>query len=168
MDVRIRSFERSDLEAGRQLWVELTEWHRQIYDSPQIGGEDPGRKFDEHLDRVGAEHIWIAESGGRVVGMTGLIASAGEAELEPIVITPAWRGRGVGEALARTVLEAARKRSERQLLTRPVARNDAALRFFHRLGFDALGQLELIADLRPRDEQVWREGAVLAGRTFRL
>jgi ribosomal protein S18 acetylase RimI-like enzyme len=77
-----------------------------------------------------------------IVGMTGLMASAGEAELEPIVVTPAWRGRGVGEALARMVLEAARERGERQLLTRPVARNDAALKFFHRLGFDALGQLE--------------------------
>jgi GNAT superfamily N-acetyltransferase len=168
VNVRIRGFERSDLEACRQLWVELTEWHRQIYDSPHIGGDDPGRKFDEHLDRVGAEHIWIAESGGTIIGMTGLIASVGEAELEPIVVTPAWRGRGVGEALVRRVFDAARERGERRLLTRPVARNDAALKFFHRLGFDALGQLELIADLRPLDEQVWRAGPVLAGRTFRL
>jgi ribosomal protein S18 acetylase RimI-like enzyme len=168
VSVRIRDYGQSDLEACRQLWLELTEWHRQIYESPGIGGDDPGRKFDEHLDRVGADNIWIAESGGSAVGMTGLIASEGEAELEPIVVATGWRGRGVGEALARTVLDAARKRGERQLLTRPVARNDAALAFFHRLGFDALGQLELIADLRPLDEQVWRAGPVLAGRTFRL
>lgn len=168
MSVRIRGYEQSDLEACRQLWVELTDWHRRIYDSPGIGGDDPGRKFDEHLERVGAEHIWIAESGGTAVGMTGLIASEGEAELEPIVVTPGWRGRGVGEALARAVLDAAGKRGERQLLTRPVARNEAALKFFHGLGFDALGQLELIADLRPLDEQVWRAGPLLAGREFRL
>ena len=168
MNVRIRSFEVGDIDACRRLWVELTEWHRQIYDSPGLGGDDPGAKFDEHLDRVGPEHIWIAESDGAAIGMSALIASPGEAELEPIIVTPRWRGRGVGEALARAVIDAARQRGERQVITKPVARNDAGLRFFHRLGFDALGQLELIADLRPLEEQVWRVGPVLAGRDFRL
>ncbi len=100
--------------------------------------------------------------------MTGLIPSAADSELEPIIVSPAWRGRGIGAALARTILEAARARGDRYLITRPVARNDAALRFFHSLGFDALGQLELIADLRPPETQVWRPGATLADRTFRL
>jgi GNAT superfamily N-acetyltransferase len=168
LNIRIRSFQQSDMDACRQLWVELTEWHRQIYDSPTIGGDDSGRKFDEHLEHVGADHIWIADSGGTAVGMTGLIPATNDSELEPIVVARDWRGRGVGEVLARTVLAAAREREDRYLLTRPVARNEAALRFFHRLGFDALGQLELIADLRPHEEQAWRAGTVLAGRDFRL
>jgi GNAT superfamily N-acetyltransferase len=168
MNAHIRNFQPSDLDAARRLWVELTEWHRQIYESPGIGGDDPGGKFDEHLDRVGAEHIWIAESDGRAIGLTGLIPSESDSELEPIVVTPDWRGRGVGEQLARTVVDAARRRGDRYVLARPVARNDAALRFFHRLGFDALGQLEVIADLRPPEEQQWRLGTVLAGRDFRL
>jgi GNAT superfamily N-acetyltransferase len=146
----------------------LTERHRQIYSSPTIGGDAPWRRFGEHLDRVGADHIWIAEKGGVAIGMTGMIPSTGESELEPIVVAPEWRGRGVGAALANSVFDAARKRGDRYLLTRPVARNDAAVRFFHRLGFDVLGQLELIADLRPVDEQPWRSGAVLADREFRL
>jgi GNAT superfamily N-acetyltransferase len=135
---------------------------------PGYRRDDPGRKFDEHLAQVGSEHIWIAESDGMPIGMTGLIPGERESELEPIVVTPAWRGRRVGAALARTVLEAARARGDRYLMTRPVARNDTALRFFHALGFDALGQLELIADLRPPDEQQWRPGATLARREFRL
>jgi GNAT superfamily N-acetyltransferase len=165
---QIRNYEPSDLDACRQLWVELTEWHREIYGSPTIGGDDPGGKFDEHLERVGGDNIWIAESDGTAIGMTGMIVSAHECELEPIVVTPAWRGCGVGRALGLTVLDAARKRGARQLLVRPVARNDEALKFFHGLGFDALGQLELIADLRPADDQPWRPGPELAGRDFRV
>jgi hypothetical protein len=40
--VKIRNYRADDLAACRALWVELTEWHRQIYASPQIGGTDPG------------------------------------------------------------------------------------------------------------------------------
>jgi hypothetical protein len=46
-------------------------------------------------------------------------------------------------------------------VTRPVARNEEAIRFFHRLGFDALGQVELVLDLRPPAEQRWRPGATI-------
>lgn len=168
MSVRIRSFEPSDLEACRQLWVELTQWHREIYASPGIGGDDPGKKFDEHLSRVGVEHVWVAEENGQPVGMVGLIPSTGESELEPIVVARERRGRGVGDALARVVIDAARQRGDRFLSTKPVARNDPALRFFHGLGFDVLGQLELFVDLRSAEEQAWQNGPNLAGRTFRL
>ena len=57
----IRTYQPTDLEACRRLWAELTQWHRDIYESPDIGGKDPGRQFDTHLDNVGAEHIWVAE-----------------------------------------------------------------------------------------------------------
>jgi ribosomal protein S18 acetylase RimI-like enzyme len=168
VNIRIRSYDASDLDACRRLWVELTEWHRELFASPTIGGDDPGSQFDEHLSRVGVENIWVAEGNGRPVGMVGVIPSTGESELEPIVVAREWRGRRVGDALARVVIDAARQRGDRFLLTKPVARNDAALRFFHGLGFDVLSQLELLADFRSPDEQVWRSGPSLAGRAFRL
>lgn len=168
MSIRIRGYDPADLDACRQLWVQLTEWHREIYAAPAIGGADPGAQFDEHLARVGAEHIWLAEGDGRPVGMVGMIPATGESELEPIVVAPDWRGRGVGEALARVVIDAARARGDRQLIARPVARNERALRFFHGFGFDVLGQLELLADFRRLDEQAWRSGATLGGVDFRL
>lgn len=113
MNVRIRGYDTSDLDACRRLWVELTEWHRELFASPGIGGDDPGRQFDEHLSRVGVEHIWVAEGNGRPVGMVGVIPSTGESELEPIVVAREWRGRGVGDALARVVIDAARERGDR-------------------------------------------------------
>lgn len=164
----IRAYTKDDLEACRELWAELTEWHRRIYDSPGIGGDDPGRAFDEHLARVGAEHVWLAVREDEIVGMVGLIPGDGFVELEPIVITEACRGAGIGRRLAERVIAEARELGARQVVTKPVARNTSTIRFFHALGFDALGQLELVLELRPPEEQVWRPGAELADRPFRV
>jgi GNAT superfamily N-acetyltransferase len=167
--VKIRNYYQSDdLAACRALWVELTEWHRQIYDSPQIGGTDPGRKFDEHLEQVGRERIWLATIGGEIVGMVGMIPDESAGELEPIVVSEGWRGRGIGRRLAESVIGEARAAGMRQLVTRPVARNAEAIRFFHSLGFDALGQLGFLLDFRPSAEQVWRPGATIADRELRV
>jgi GNAT superfamily N-acetyltransferase len=166
--VSIRNYRPDDLETCRAPWVELTEWHRHIYASPEIGGADPGRRFDEHLDRVGHERMWLATIKGEVVGMVGLLPGESESELEPIVVTDRWRGRGIGRELAEHVIAEAAAVGARQLLTRPVARNGAAIRFFHGLGFDALGQLELLLDLRPPDEERWRRGPMIAECDFRV
>jgi N-acetylglutamate synthase-like GNAT family acetyltransferase len=166
--VEIRSYRAEDHAACRALWVELTEWHRHIYESPQIGGADPGSKLDEHLEQIGHERLWLATMGGEVVGMAGVIAGEREHELEPIVVGERWRGRGIGRRLAQHVVGEALNASTRYVVTRPVARNASAIRFFHGLGFDAIGQLELLLDLRPRAAQVWRPGATIGGSELRV
>ncbi len=164
----IRNFRRDDLVSCRELWVQLTEWHRQLYESGDIGGSEPGLQFDALLAQVGEEGVWVAEADGRVVGMVGLIQRGAEAELEPIVVDEAWRRRGVGHKLAEAAVSAAREADVRRLLVRPAARNRRAMRFFHSLGFDILGQLELMMGLAPEDASRWRSGELLADRQFRI
>jgi hypothetical protein len=65
-EVAIRPYRPTDLEACRALWVELVQRHREIYQDPSIGGDDPGLYFDRHLAQVGAERIWVAECAGAV------------------------------------------------------------------------------------------------------
>jgi GNAT superfamily N-acetyltransferase len=167
MSRRVRPYRDSDREGCRALWRELTQTHRDLYDDQSIGGDrDLGDYFDEHLETAGAEHVWVAEIDGRLVGFTSLLRS-GEAagELEPIVVAPEARGAGVGRALVEQVLARARELRLRRLDVRPVARNEAAIRFFHGLGFDSLGQLELMIYLEdPKD---WPVRETLAGRPFR-
>ena len=91
-----------------------------------------------------------------------------EIELEPIVVSELWRGRGIGRQLAERVVAEARVAGMGQLLARPVARNAAAIRFVHGLGFDALGQLPLVLDFRPAADQIWRLGATIADRDLRV
>ncbi len=162
----VRGYRPADREACRALWVELTQRHRDIYEAPEIGGDDPGSYFDEHLELVGAENVWVAEENERVVGFTAMISKEAQGELEPIVVSSEHRGRGIGGALAEVVIANARERGLRQVIVRPVARNAEAIRFFHARGFDVLGQIELIVDLV--DPERWRAGERLAGRDFRV
>ena len=168
MSCHVRPYKAKDREACRALWRELTKTHRDLYDDQSIGGDrDLGDYFDEHLEKAGADNVWVAESDGSVVGFTSLLRESGAAvgELEPIVVAPEARGSGVGRALARQVIAKARALELRRLDVRPAARNEGAIRFFHELGFDSLGQLELMIYLQdPKD---WPVRETLAGRKFR-
>jgi GNAT superfamily N-acetyltransferase len=159
----IRPYSEGDLDACRHLWAELTARHRDLYDDPAFGGDDPGRAFDAHL--AVAECVWVAELDGAVVGLAGLLVENGRAELEPIVVAAAARGRGVGRVLAERVIAAARERGFPRLRVRPVGRNTDAIRFFHAVGFDVLGRVDLRIDLEPTART---PGEQIAGRDFRV
>ncbi len=166
--VVIRQYGPADLTACRGLWVELTQWHRDIYRDLKIGGSDPGRLFDEHLERVGPENIWVAEVSGRVVGLAGLIPDKGEPELEPLVVSETHRRLGIGRRLVEAVIEKAREGGARFLRVRPTARNELALRVFHGLGFGILGHIELLMDFSEGTHATWRRGEELAGVEFKV
>ena len=170
MDLTIRGYQDGDLETGREMWDQLTEAHRIIYDSPGIGGDNPGLQFDGHLAKVGAENLWLAERGGEVVGMTGLQPGSdeGSLEIEPIVVTPEARGLGVGRALIEHLIDVIKDRGLRDLNVRVVGRNEDAIRFYHEMGFNKIGYLELFFDTTPEDEQIWLDGETIAGRQFKV
>ena len=166
-EVLIRPYRPEDHSACRQLWAQLTEHHRRIYDDPSIGGADPGTYFDTYLatpERIGS---WVAEVDEKLVGLTGLFDRGDSGEVEPMVVAEDHRGAGVGQALfARARAEAARRPWE-HLTIRPVARNTTAISSFHRWGFDTLGgHVDLSLDLRPR-RHLWLSPASLHGLDFR-
>jgi GNAT superfamily N-acetyltransferase len=168
VSVLVRAYRPEDRDTCAELWRELTQTHRDLYGDRSIGaGREPGAYFDEHLRRAGAERVWVAELEGRVVGFASLLLSdrGPVGELEPIVVAPDARGAGVGHALADRVVAAAKEHRLRRLDVRPAARNDPAIRFFHGLGFDSLGQLELMLYLEePKD---WPVRERIADRDFR-
>ncbi len=167
-EATIRPYHPGDRDACRALWVELTEWHREIYASPGIGGDDPGSKFDGHLARVGPGSLWVAEVDGEVVGLAGLMEREdGELEVEPTVVAAGHRRAGIGRRLIAEVVAAARERGESVLNVRPVGRNAEAIRFYRAVSFDVVGHVELFIDLRD-DEGPWRDGEEIAGRRFRV
>ena len=162
----VRDYADSDYRACRALWAELTEYHRGIYGDPSIGGDDPGAEFDGYLamsERIGS---WVAESHGRVVGLTGLLDRGTSAEVEPVVVTEAARDQGIGRRLISRAVEEALAGGYEYLAIRPVARNVAAEQRFHAAGFRTLGgHIDLTMDLAARRHE-WLRGASLHGRDF--
>jgi GNAT superfamily N-acetyltransferase len=165
--VAVRDYGPPDYAACRLLWVELTEHHRRIYENPSIGGDDPGTGFDDYLavpERVGT---WVAEIGGSVVGLTGLIDRGDSGEVEPVVVSDRLRGRGVGRVLIERVVAEAAGRGYQYLAIRPVARNVTAIRRFYEAGFQTLGgHVDLTMDLSKRRVN-WMDGQRLHGLDFR-
>jgi len=165
-EVAIRPYRPTDLEACRALWVELVQRHREIYQDPSIGGDDPGLYFDRHLAQVGAERIWVAECAGEVVGLVGLIVREAEAEIEPVVVAARWRGQGIGRMLLERVEEEARGLGARFLTISPVVRNVEAISLFHRCGFRLLGSIEMCKMLTSAGADRWKTGLEIWGCLF--
>ena len=108
----------------------------------------------------------MAEFGGKVVGLTGLLDHGTSAEVEPVVVTESARGQGIGRLLINRVVEEALARGYEYLAIRPVARNIAAIRRFHAAGFQTLGgHIDLTMDLAARRHQ-WLQGASLHDLDF--
>jgi GNAT superfamily N-acetyltransferase len=156
----IRQYNSQDREQCRSLWKELTEWHREIYEDTTIGGEHPEDYFDKHLNTVGPDNLWVATDDSRVAGLTGLIVAEREAEIEPLVVSKPYRGRGIGKQLVEHIIGEARKRGIRNLKIKPVARNQETIRFLYKQGFKTLGFIELFMDFSGH---TWKSGPRIFG-----
>lgn len=160
---RIRRYQPDDREQCRALWEELTEWHREIYEDPTIGGEHPEDHFDKHLAEVGPDKFWVAVHGSKVVGLIGLIFKDDEAEIEPLIVSKAYRRKGIGKQLIETAVAEARNKGARLLNIGPVARNTKAIKFLYKQGFRNLGFIQLFMDLSNR---TWKPGPEIFGCKF--
>lgn len=165
--MKIRNYTDTDLQACRALWAEMVQRHRDIYDDQSIGGDNPGLEFDGHLETVGQDNTWVAESGGEIVGFTCLIRKDPEAEIEPIVVSQKHRGKSIGERLLRHVSRIAKKNGILCLYAKPVARNKEAVAFFHHNGFDTVGHIQLFKWFGESDEDTWKPGLDIFGKPYR-
>ena len=164
--MKVRNYTDPDIDVCRSLWAEMVQQHRDIYDDPSIGGDNPGLEFDRHIELVGVEKIWLAETEGDVLGFTSLIIKDQEAEIEPIIVATKHRGKGVGEQLIKHAVEEAKKFNVLCLYVRPVARNKDAISFFYECGFRTVGHIQLFTWLDKSESNTWKEGLDLFGKSF--
>jgi len=163
----IRPYRPLDHRACRDLWAELTEHHRDLYEDPSIGGADPGAAFEEYLTRLDLTGIWVAdhpEDG--VVGMVGLLLRGKAGEVEPVIVTQRRRGQGIGRSLLSHVAQEAGRRSMTHLTVTPTSRNESAVRCLYGAGYQALSSVTLTLDVGHRGHE-WQDGLDLYDLRFR-
>ena len=166
VDLVVRGYAARDYAPCRSLWVELTDRHRRIYQDNSIGGDDPGSGIDSYLAVRERVSSWVAESGGSIVGLTGLFDHGNSGEVEPVVVTERLRGRGVGRRLIDRVVTEATTRGYEYLAIRPVTRNVEAIQRFYDAGFQTMGgHVDLTMDLVERRHR-WMDSVHLHGLDF--
>lgn len=163
MDVKIREYQPSDYKACYSLWGELTQHHADIYEDPTITGDDPGHGFVDYINNPQRRTTWVAELNSQVVAFTGLLVNQ-EAQIEPIVVSSAYRNKGIGTMLIQHVVQEVKKMDITFLSIRPVARNEKAISLFTRLGFNLIGHVDLFQDLSSPSSRKWKPGITLQGK----
>jgi amino-acid N-acetyltransferase len=108
---------------------------------PAAGPDQPAALrllADLELPTAGVADWWrrftVAESGGTIVGVAGVESYGTSALLRSVAVRPDWRSSGIGRALVKAALEAAREEGVRDvyLLT------TTAECYFPRLGFSTI------------------------------
>jgi GNAT superfamily N-acetyltransferase len=75
------------------------------------------------------------------------------AEVEPIIVTREFRGKGVGERLLEKAIAEAGARGAGLVAVKPVARNIDTVQFFYKHGFTFVGDVELFMSLSERSRK---------------
>ncbi len=111
--------------------------------------------YVEHLRDAAARdreaELWVAEDDGDVVGTVTIapegspwreLGKPGEGEFRMLAVSPAARGRGVGEALVRHTLDRFRAAGNRRVVLCSLEDMAAAHRIYRRLGFVRAPELD--------------------------
>lgn len=126
-EIRIRTMTRKDLH--RVLAIERA----------SFGVPWTMSTFRGLLERKGTG-LWVAESGGEVVGYAVVWAVLDQAELGNVAVVDGWRRRGIASRLVETVLEWLGERGVKHVFLEVRASNAGAQALYERHGFEAVGR----------------------------
>ena len=115
-----------------------------VYRGEGYGSEAYEPHLRDAASRAASATVLVAVEGDDLLGAVTLVlgpgpwanvAAPGEAEIRMLVVDPAHRGRGVGEALSRAVVERAREAGCSLVRLSSETEMHAAHRLYERLGF---------------------------------
>jgi predicted GNAT family N-acyltransferase len=120
--------------------VELATWSVDLLDLRAVRNEvfvvEQEVPEDEEWDELdeSSQHVIARDNAGRPIG-TGRLTS--EPRIGRMAVVRDWRGKGVGEAILRVLLENARARHYRSI---EIHAQSHAIPFYQRAGFEAYGE----------------------------
>ncbi|WP_341997184.1 GNAT family N-acetyltransferase [Microbacterium sp. LWH7-1.2] len=125
-----------------------------------------GKLSDEYVaslrdvaSRVRGGDVWVAvEPSGEVLGTVWIarpnrplaeVARPGETDFRQLAVAPAARGRGIGEALTRHVIDLARERGSHRIVMNSGPEMTGAHALYAKLGFERLPEREGAWEVQP-------------------
>ena len=127
----IRSFCSADAVACRKLF------HDGLIGG-QIAENDTALDIDDIEQayiKVRGNHFWVAESGGVVIGMIGVMHSDGTAEIRRLRVREDQRRRGVGSALVEKALAFCQENNYLKVALDTFMEREPAVRLFEKFHF---------------------------------
>jgi ribosomal protein S18 acetylase RimI-like enzyme len=110
-------------------------------------------------ERVRAGDVWVAvEPGGEILGTVWVarpdrpladVARPGETDFRQLAVAPAARGRGIGEALTRHVIDLARERGSHRVVMNSGPEMTGAHALYAKLRFARLPEREGMLEVQP-------------------
>jgi GNAT superfamily N-acetyltransferase len=104
------------------------------------------RKIHAQFARYPHYKLIVAEEAGRIVGSYAFLVmhnlghlGAPSAIVEDVVVDPASQGKGIGQAMMRHAIEAARRAGCYKLMLSSNAKRERAHAFYEQLGFERHG-----------------------------
>ena len=82
----------------------------------------------------------VAEENGEIVGHGGFVSAADEADITNVAVTAARRKQGIGNSLVARLVSEAETRGIRKLFLEVRESNNAAIRLYHKQGFEPVGR----------------------------
>lgn len=127
----IRSFRTPDEAACRRLF------HEGLIGG-QIAPNDSGLDIDD-IDQAylkpDGNHFWVAEVGGHVVGMIGVMHSDGTGEIRRLRVAESHRRQGIGSKLLEQALGFCRERNYLKVHLDTFVEREPAVRLFEKFKF---------------------------------
>jgi amino-acid N-acetyltransferase len=103
----------------------------------------PAEDFARHL-----QHFLVAKQGGTLIGVIGLEPYGEFGLLRSLVVTPPYRGQGLGKELCEKVFSCARELGLKELYLLTTT----AEKFFPKLGFDPIDRDNVPAPIQATEE----------------
>lgn len=136
-------------QLGASNWHELKTLKLEaVRNNPKVFGQTPeevaGMNQDEWEKLFHTGKYFVAREGGKVIGMVCLISSDGEnshvAKIHGLYVTPSARGRGIGRALMRSVIEKAKDGQTQKIRLAVDTKSGGVIKMYEELGFIQSGR----------------------------
>ena len=150
--VRVRSARRADRAAVTALWSEADRLHSALHPGYFRGDGRLDPRLEAAFDRLSdGRELLVADRGAKVIGFVlvelleparlGRVVTGRRGHIDTLVVAVEARRTGCGRQLVEAAVAWARARRAEELLLTVWSGNEAAERFYERLGLSAVSRV---------------------------